>query len=127
MDRWLADDLEAARELAAEDPGFADEVPTLEQAATAAADRLRRLLVPRDPDDDRDVIIKVTSCAICGSDLHLMGGFMPTMECGDILGHEPMGIVEEVGSGTGDLRVGDRVRFARVDAAEFGRRAGERL
>src|SRR6195952_1110854 len=39
----------------------------------------------------RDVIIKVTACAICGSDLHLMGRFMPTMECGDILGHETIG------------------------------------
>jgi peptide chain release factor 1 len=58
---WVAatDDREAARELAAEDPGFAEEVPALERAATDAADRLRRLLVPRDPDDDRDVILEV--------------------------------------------------------------------
>ncbi|WP_010149170.1 peptide chain release factor 1 [Serinicoccus profundi] len=52
-------DLEAARELAAEDPSFADEVPALEQAVTAAAEALRRQLVPRDPDDDRDVILEV--------------------------------------------------------------------
>ena len=58
---WVAatDDLEAARELATEDVGFAAEVPALETAADEAADRLRRLLVPRDPDDDRDVILEV--------------------------------------------------------------------
>jgi threonine dehydrogenase-like Zn-dependent dehydrogenase len=61
-------------------------------------------------EDDRDVIIKVTACAICGSDLHLMGGFMPTMEHGDILGHETMGEVMEVGRGAASkLKVGDRV------------------
>ncbi len=53
------DDLEAARELATEDAGFAAEVPGLEASATDAADRLRRLLIPRDPDDDRDVIVEV--------------------------------------------------------------------
>lgn len=59
--------------------------------------------------DPRDVIIKVTSTAICGSDLHLLDGFMPTMEKGDILGHEPMGEVVEVGSEVKNLKVGDRV------------------
>ena len=59
--------------------------------------------------DARDAIIKVTSCAICGSDLHLYDGFMPTMESGDILGHEFMGEVVEVGSGNKKLAVGDRV------------------
>jgi threonine dehydrogenase-like Zn-dependent dehydrogenase len=59
--------------------------------------------------DPRDVIIKVTSTAICGSDLHLLDGFMPTMEKGDILGHEPMGEVVEVGSEIKNLKVGDRV------------------
>ncbi|RUV44242.1 glutathione-dependent formaldehyde dehydrogenase, partial [Mesorhizobium sp. M7A.F.Ca.MR.228.00.0.0] len=44
-------------------------------------------------EDDRDVIIKVTCCAICGSDLHLMNGYMPTMKSGDVLGHETMGEV----------------------------------
>ena len=59
---------------------------------------------------DRDVVIKVTACAICGSDLHLMGGFMPGMEHGDILGHETMGEVMEVGRGAaGKLKVGDRI------------------
>lgn len=57
----------------------------------------------------RDAIIRITSTAICGSDLHLYDGMMPTMEKGDILGHEPMGVVEEVGSEVGNLRVGDRV------------------
>lgn len=56
-----------------------------------------------------DVIIKVTSCAICGSDLHLYDGYMPTMESGDILGHETMGEVVEVGSGVSKLKVGDRI------------------
>jgi peptide chain release factor 1 len=53
------EDVEAARELAAEDPSFAEELPALEQTLAAAEDRLRRLLVPRDPDDDRDVILEV--------------------------------------------------------------------
>jgi threonine dehydrogenase-like Zn-dependent dehydrogenase len=57
----------------------------------------------------RDAIIKITSTAICGSDLHLFDGFMPTMERGDVLGHEPMGEVVEVGRDVGNLRVGDRV------------------
>jgi threonine dehydrogenase-like Zn-dependent dehydrogenase len=57
----------------------------------------------------RDAIIKVTSCAICGSDLHLYDGFMPGMESGDIMGHETMGEVVEVGSENKALKVGDRV------------------
>ncbi len=56
-----------------------------------------------------DAIIKVTRTAICGSDLHLFDGFIPTMEQGDILGHEFMGIVEEVGSAVDNLKRGDRV------------------
>lgn len=58
---------------------------------------------------DGDVIIKVTACAICGSDLHLYDGYMPTMESGDVLGHETMGEVIEVGRGVSKLKVGDRV------------------
>ncbi|HEX8370397.1 MAG TPA: zinc-dependent alcohol dehydrogenase [Pyrinomonadaceae bacterium] len=57
----------------------------------------------------RDAIVKITSTAICGSDLHLLDGYMPTMEKGDILGHEPMGEVVEVGSAVNNLKVGDRV------------------
>ena len=56
-----------------------------------------------------DAIIKVTRTAICGSDLHLFDGFIPTMEAGDILGHEFMGIVEEVGREVTNLKRGDRV------------------
>ncbi|NEK57321.1 glutathione-dependent formaldehyde dehydrogenase [Geodermatophilus sabuli] len=59
--------------------------------------------------NDRDAIVQVSSTAICGSDLHLFDGFIPTMRRGDILGHEFMGEVVEVGRGVGNLRVGDRV------------------
>ena len=48
-------------------------------------------------EDPRDAIMRITSTCICGSDLHLYDGYMPTMEAGDVLGHEPMGVVEEVG------------------------------
>ncbi|MFC0398799.1 zinc-dependent alcohol dehydrogenase [Paraburkholderia rhizosphaerae] len=57
----------------------------------------------------RDAIIKVTTCAICGSDLHLFDGFMPGMKHGDIMGHEFMGEVVEVGKDNAALKVGDRV------------------
>ncbi|MBA3394554.1 MAG: glutathione-dependent formaldehyde dehydrogenase [Deltaproteobacteria bacterium] len=57
----------------------------------------------------RDAILKVTSTTICGSDLHLYNGFNPTMEKGDVLGHEFMGEVVELGSGVSNLKVGDRV------------------
>src|SRR5215207_10104589 len=56
-----------------------------------------------------DVIIKVTTTGICGSDLHLYEVLGPYMAGGDILGHEPMGIVQEVGSAVTGLRPGDRV------------------
>jgi len=59
--------------------------------------------------DATDAIVRITSTAICGSDLHLVDGFVPHMEKGDILGHEPMGIVEEVGSEVRKIRKGDRV------------------
>ncbi len=64
-----------------------------------------------DPKIERpgDAIIKVTACAICGSDLHLYDGVMPGMERGDVLGHETMGEVVEVGSEVGNLKPGDRV------------------
>lgn len=57
----------------------------------------------------RDVIVRITRTAICGSDLHLYGAFMPTMEQGDIVGHEFMGEVVETGSEVRNLKVGDRV------------------
>jgi threonine dehydrogenase-like Zn-dependent dehydrogenase len=61
-------------------------------------------------EDPRDAIIKVTSCAICGSDLHLFHNFIPAMMPGDIMGHEAMGEVVEVGSGiNGSLKKGDRI------------------
>jgi threonine dehydrogenase-like Zn-dependent dehydrogenase len=56
-----------------------------------------------------DAIVRITSTAICGSDLHLYGGKVIKMEEGDIIGHEPMGIVEEVGAEVPNLRPGDRV------------------
>jgi threonine dehydrogenase-like Zn-dependent dehydrogenase len=59
--------------------------------------------------DPRDAIVRITATAICGSDLHLFNGYQPTMEEGDILGHEPMGIVEEVGRDVKNLTKGDRV------------------
>ncbi|ADI13864.1 zinc-dependent alcohol dehydrogenase [Truepera radiovictrix] len=69
--------------------------------------------VERVPDPEllnpRDAIVKVTRTAICGSDLHLYDAYIPTMRKGDILGHEFMGEVVEVGSGVDNLAVGDRV------------------
>ena len=60
-------------------------------------------------EDPRDVIVKVTACAICGSDVHLFDGQMPTMKSGDVLGHEFMGEVIETGSPGHKLKKGDRV------------------
>jgi threonine dehydrogenase-like Zn-dependent dehydrogenase len=57
----------------------------------------------------RDAIVRITSTAICGSDLHLYDGFIPTMEPGDILGHEFMGEVVDIGHAVKNLQVGDRV------------------
>ena len=56
-----------------------------------------------------DAVIRITSTGLCGSDLHLYEVLTPFMTPGDILGHEPMGIVQEVGAGVPDLQVGDRV------------------
>ena len=60
-------------------------------------------------EDGRDAIIKVSSCAICGSDLHLFHNFIPAMKPGDVLGHEAMGEVVEVGRDNKELKAGDRV------------------
>lgn len=61
-------------------------------------------------EDPRDLIIRVTSTAICGSDLHLYDGYLgPFMQKGDVLGHEPMGVVVEVGSEVQNFQVGDRI------------------
>ena len=59
--------------------------------------------------NDGDAIVRITSTAICGSDLHLYNGLVPTMRSGDVVGHEFMGEVVEVGRGVRNLRVGDRV------------------
>ena len=73
----------------------------------------RKVKVEEVPDpqilNSHDAIVRVTSTAICGSDLHLYNGYVPTMERGDILGHEFMGEVVEVGSNVRKLKVGDRV------------------
>ena len=73
----------------------------------------RHLEVTEVPDpkilNPRDAIVRVTSTAICGSDLHLYNGFIPTMKRGDVLGHEFMGEVAEVGPAVRNLSVGDRV------------------
>jgi threonine dehydrogenase-like Zn-dependent dehydrogenase len=60
-------------------------------------------------EEPTDAIIKITSTGLCGSDLHLYETLAPFMEAGDVVGHEPMGIVEEVGAGVTNLEVGDRV------------------
>src|SRR3954453_15301704 len=57
----------------------------------------------------RDALVRITTTAICGSDLHLYDGYIPTMQPGDILGHEFMGEVVDVGSEVKSLKVGDRV------------------
>jgi threonine dehydrogenase-like Zn-dependent dehydrogenase len=59
--------------------------------------------------NDRDAIVRITSTAICGSDLHLYDGYVPTMKRGDIIGHEFMGEVVETGRDVSNLQVGDRV------------------
>ena len=74
--KGFSDDLEAAREMAAEDPEFAAEVPVLEAELEAAGEKLRRLLIPRDPDDGRNVILEVKAGA---------GGDEAALFAGDLL------------------------------------------
>lgn len=73
----------------------------------------RKVRVEEVPDpkilNKKDAIVKITTTAICGSDLHLYNGFIPTMERGDILGHEFMGEIVEVGPEVKNRKVGDRV------------------
>lgn len=70
--------------------------------------KVKEVADPKIEKDD-DIIIKVTSTAICGSDLHLVHGFIPNTKKGSILGHETMGIVEEVGKNVNKLKRGQRV------------------
>jgi len=60
-------------------------------------------------EDSRDVTVKIIATAICGSDLHLYNGVMPTMNPGDVVGHEPMGEIVELGHGITKFKIGDRV------------------
>src|SRR5512138_2087569 len=88
----------------------ADEVTSMKALCWYGTNDVRVEKVP-DPKilNPRDAVIKVTLTAICGSDLHLYDGFIPTMRRGDILGHEFMGEVVEVGPGNEKLKRGDRV------------------
>src|SRR3982751_461468 len=81
------------------------------KAATWQGRRTIRVIDVPDPhiQEPTDAIIKITSTAICGSDLHLYEVMTPFMEKGDIMGHEPMGIVQEVGNKVKNVKAGDRV------------------
>src|SRR3954452_18570737 len=81
------------------------------KAVTLQGKRDVRVDTVRDPRivEPTDAIVRVTSSGICGSDLHLYETLGPFMDEGDILGHEPMGIVEAVGGGVTNVAVGDRV------------------
>ena len=70
--------------------------------------------------NERDAIVKITSTAICGSDLHLYDGYIPTMEKGDILGHEFMGEVVDLGPGVKNLKVGDRGTEIHAEVSDGG-------
>ncbi|HEU5230519.1 MAG TPA: alcohol dehydrogenase catalytic domain-containing protein, partial [Ktedonobacteraceae bacterium] len=70
-----------------------------------------RVETTSDPEilNPRDAIVKIAATTICGSDLHLYDGYIPTMEPGDIIGHEIMGEVVDVGKEVSNLKKGDRV------------------
>src|SRR5829696_5219843 len=76
--------------------------------------------------DPTDAVVRITSTAICGSDLHLYSKLGPIMREGDILGHEPMGIVEEVGADVEHIEQGDRGKLAQA-ASLLGRGKGASL
>ena len=73
----------------------------------------KKMQVEQVPDpkilNSQDAIVKITSTAICGSDLHLYNGFVPTMQAGDIVGHEFMGEIVEVGKGVNKLSLLSRI------------------
>ncbi|MGN6325598.1 alcohol dehydrogenase catalytic domain-containing protein [Pseudolysinimonas sp.] len=81
------------------------------KALTWQANRKVETIEVPDPriGEPTDAIVRITSTAICGSDLHLLGVLGPFLDKGDVLGHEPMGVVVETGSAVADLAVGDRV------------------
>src|SRR5204862_3103823 len=125
---WIGDRMDVRRGTVADDSGRSAALQTFDggrrdpdHRGSAAREAMKAVVwhgtndvrVERVPDptilNPRDAIIRVTTTAICGSDLHLLDGFIPTMKAGDILGHEFMGEVVEVGRGNNKLRVGDRV------------------
>ena len=73
--------------------------------------------------NSRDALVKITLTAICGSDLHLYHGYIPSMEAGDILGHEFMGEIVETGPDVKNRKVGDRVVVTRAAGTPRTRRA----
>src|SRR5690625_7976201 len=68
-----------------------------------------------------DAVIRITKTTICGTDLHILRGNVPAVESGRILGHEGIGIVEEVGEGVNNFKKGDKVIISCVTACEIGR------
>lgn len=92
------------------------------KAVTFHAKRDVRVDTVPDPtiEQPTDAIVRITSAGICGSDLHLYEVMGPYMDEGDILGHEPMGIVEEVGADVTQIALGDQADLLRVPQAQFG-------
>src|SRR2546430_8347763 len=86
------------------------EIPSMKALCFQGVGKVRVQNIPEPKIlNPRDCIIRITTTCICGSDLHLYNGFIPTMMPGDILGHEFMGEVVDVGSAVKNLAVGDRV------------------